>query len=132
MNIYLLCLNRIPVVTDKRFLLFLRKKKLPLISDIFFDPRCFTPHEYLMYASFVLTLLEPQSRSGDKPVEFQVVLSPNGTAVLKGLRNKRDGPVSYQVTHKIYSRHDYRHVRTPCNCKPLRTYIDCFVLQELT
>ena len=33
-----------------------------------------------------LTLLEPQSRSGDKPVKFQVVLSPNGTAVLKGLR----------------------------------------------
>ena len=32
-----------------------------------------------------LTLLEPQSRSGDKPVKFQVVLSPNGTAVLKGL-----------------------------------------------
>ena len=32
-----------------------------------------------------LTLLEPQSRSGDNPVKFQVVLSPNGTAVLKGL-----------------------------------------------
>ena len=32
-----------------------------------------------------LTLLEPQSRSGDKPVKFQVVLSPNRTAVLKGL-----------------------------------------------
>ena len=32
-----------------------------------------------------LTLLEPQSSSGDKPVKFQVVLSPNGTAVLKGL-----------------------------------------------
>ena len=31
----------------------------------------------------LLTLLEPQSRSGDKPVNFQVVLSPNGTAVLK-------------------------------------------------
>ena len=34
----------------------------------------------------LLTLLEPQSRSGDNPVKFQVVLSPNGTAVLKGLR----------------------------------------------
>ena len=34
-----------------------------------------------------LTLLEPQSRSGDNPVKFQVVLSPNGTAVLKGLRH---------------------------------------------
>ena len=34
----------------------------------------------------LLTLfLEPQSRSGDNPVKFQVVLSPNGTAVLKGL-----------------------------------------------
>ena len=30
-----------------------------------------------------LSLLEPQSRSGDKPVKFQVVLSPNRTAVLK-------------------------------------------------
>ena len=35
---------------------------------------------------FALTLLEPQSRSGDKPVKFQVVLSPNGIAVLKGLK----------------------------------------------
>ena len=33
-----------------------------------------------------LTLLEPQSRSGDNPVKFQVVLSPNGTAVLKWSR----------------------------------------------
>ena len=30
-----------------------------------------------------LTLLEPQSRSGDKPVKFQVVCPQNGTAVLK-------------------------------------------------
>ena len=37
-------------------------------------------------ATLCLTLLEPQPRSGDKPVKFQVVLSPNGTAVLKGLR----------------------------------------------
>ena len=35
-----------------------------------------------------LTLLEPQSRSGDKPVNFQVVLSPNRTAVLKGLSGR--------------------------------------------
>ena len=34
----------------------------------------------------VLTLLKPQSRSGDKPVNIEVVLSPNGTAVLKGLK----------------------------------------------
>ena len=32
-----------------------------------------------------LTLLEPQSRFGDKPVKFQVVCPQNGTAVLKGL-----------------------------------------------
>ena len=32
-----------------------------------------------------LTLLEPQSRSGDNPVRFQVFCPQNGTAVLKGL-----------------------------------------------
>ena len=32
-----------------------------------------------------LTLLEPQSRFGDKLVKFQVVCLQNGTAVLKGL-----------------------------------------------
>ena len=32
-----------------------------------------------------LTLLEPQSRCGDKPLKFQVVCPQNGTAVLKGL-----------------------------------------------
>ena len=32
-----------------------------------------------------LTLLELQSRFGDNPVNFQVVCSQNGTAVLKGL-----------------------------------------------
>ena len=32
-----------------------------------------------------LTLLEPQSRFGDKPVKFQVVCPQNGTEVLKGL-----------------------------------------------
>ena len=37
------------------------------------------------FSGWRLTLLEPQSRSGDNPVKFQVVLSPNGTAVLKGL-----------------------------------------------
>ena len=39
-----------------------------------------------MLQTWYLVLLEPQSRSGDKPVKFEVVLSPNGTAVLKGLR----------------------------------------------
>ena len=33
-----------------------------------------------------LTLLEPQSRFGDKSVKFQVFCHKNGTAVLKGLK----------------------------------------------
>ena len=37
-----------------------------------------------------LTLLEPQSCSGDKPLKFQVVLSPNETAVLKGLTHRHN------------------------------------------
>ena len=40
---------------------------------------------YVYIPGTALTPLEPQSRSGDNPVKFQVVLSPNGTAVLKGL-----------------------------------------------
>ena len=36
-------------------------------------------------AFFTLTLLEPQSRFGDKPIKFQVVCPQNGTAVLKRL-----------------------------------------------
>ena len=35
-----------------------------------------------------MTLLEPQSRFGDKPLIFQVVCPQNGTAVLKGLRGQ--------------------------------------------
>ena len=40
-----------------------------------------------------LTLLEPQSRFGDKPLKFQVVCPQNGTAVLEGLIRQaiRDG-----------------------------------------
>ena len=34
----------------------------------------------------VLTLLGPQSRFGDNPLNFQVVRPQNGTAVLKGSR----------------------------------------------
>ena len=49
-----------------------------------------------------LTLLELQSRFGDKPLEFQAVSSQNGTAVLKGLRDTH-GPTkrhtSYGRTH---------------------------------
>ena len=37
---------------------------------------------------FLLTLLEPQSRFGDKPLKFQVVCPQNETAVLKGLMRK--------------------------------------------
>ena len=33
-----------------------------------------------------LNPFEPQSRFGDKPVKFQVLCTPNGTAVPKGLR----------------------------------------------
>ena len=36
-----------------------------------------------------LTLLEPQSRFGDKPLKFRVVCPKSGTAVLKGLRDRR-------------------------------------------
>ena len=36
-------------------------------------------------ATTVLTLSEPQSRFGDKPLKYQVVCPQNGTAVLKGL-----------------------------------------------
>ena len=40
----------------------------------------------MVYICFMLlTLLEPQSRFGDKPLQFQVVCPQNGTAVLKGL-----------------------------------------------
>ena len=34
----------------------------------------------------MITLLEPQSRFGDRPVKFQVVCPQNGTAVLKGVK----------------------------------------------
>ena len=36
-----------------------------------------------------LTLLELQSHFGDKPLKFQVVCTPNGTAVLKGFSANR-------------------------------------------
>ena len=49
----------------------------------------------------VLTLLEPQSRSGDKPVKFQVGLSPNGTAVLKAVnasnKQQHHGSIIYEM-----------------------------------
>ena len=36
-----------------------------------------------------LTLLEPESRFGDKPFKFQVVFPQNGTAVLKGFKQSQ-------------------------------------------
>lgn len=41
-----------------------------------------------------MTLLEPQSRDGGKPLIFQVVCPQNGTAVLKGFE-------SLEETHKL-------------------------------
>ena len=39
-----------------------------------------------------LTLLEPQSRFGDRPLNFRVVCPQHGTAVLKGLRSSIPHP----------------------------------------
>ena len=39
----------------------------------------------LLRQHLVLTLSEPQSRFGDKPLKFQVVCPRNGTPVLNGL-----------------------------------------------
>ena len=58
------------------------------------------------------TLLEPQSRSGDKPVKFQAVLSPNGTAVLKGL-------------NKSFS------LRACCACRAYYTQTACVYIYPL-
>ena len=55
---------------------------LGCLSDARPEPRTYV----YTICSAKLTLLEPQSRSGDKPLKFQVVLSPNGTAVLNGLK----------------------------------------------
>ena len=38
------------------------------------------------------TPLEPQSRCGDKPLEFQVICPQNGAAVLKGFRGSTPHP----------------------------------------
>ena len=51
----------------------------------------------------VLTLVEPQSHFGDKPVKFQVVCPQNGTAVLKGLSAQEHMPPGRQ------SRSGYRY-----------------------
>ena len=46
------------------------------------------------YDRMVLTLLEPQSRCGDKPLTLQVVCAQNGTAVLNGLNGPPAVPAS--------------------------------------
>ena len=46
--------------------------------------------ELVLVLTLVLTLLEPQSRFGDKPFKDQVVCPQNGTAVLKGLNSVGD------------------------------------------
>ena len=43
-----------------------------------------SPHSGCLRCGQPLTLLEPQSRCGDKPFNFQVLCTQNGTAVLKG------------------------------------------------
>ena len=54
---------------------------------------------------FTLTLLEPQPRSGDKPVKFQVAYPQNGIGGLKGLAllepqcRSGDKPVKLQVAY---------------------------------
>ena len=54
-----------------------------------------------------LTLLQPQSRFGDKPLKFQVVCPQNGTAVLKGLTPQ-------------FSRSQFWVTEVCCYLKPLR------------
>ena len=65
------------------------RRNTPSLEILSFD-------EKSSISQLLLTLLEPQSRSGDKPVKFQVVLSPNGTAVLKGLT----APTCVEFAHK--------------------------------
>ena len=45
----------------------------------------YVQQQYFGASMYALTLLEPQSRFGDKPLKFQVVYPQNGTAILKGL-----------------------------------------------
>ena len=57
-----------------------------------------------------LTLLEPQSRFGSKPVKFQIVCPQNGTAVLKGLtsvkkQKTREGMAPNEFALMVQTRH---------------------------
>ena len=61
-----------------------------------------------------LTLLEPQSRCGDKPVKFQVLHPQNGTAVLKALRVQHAAVTSSAIAQRtpttIVSYTRYHHL----------------------
>ena len=57
--------------------------------------------------SYELTLLEPQSRFGDKPVKFQVVCPQHGTAVLKGLSRKSESDDRKKTKTKTSSESAY-------------------------
>ena len=60
----------------------------------------------------VLTLLEPKSRFGDKPLKFRVVCPQNGTAVLKGLKGRHSRIMDF-TTH--------RYQADPCGSRNRRT-----------
>ena len=54
----------------------------------------------LVHSRGTLTLLEPQSCFGDRPLKFQVDCPLNGTADLKGLNWKVFGNLDFQVSLK--------------------------------
>ena len=68
-------------------------------------PRVYNPETLLV--CWVLTLLEPQSRFGDKPLKFQVVCPQNRTGVLKGLTESLESGVILSIY--------YRRTRTRLN-----------------
>ena len=59
-----------------------------------FEGPWFVGRECRRWRQSYLTLLEPQSRIGDKPLNFHVVCPQNGTAVLKGLATTKTGYVT--------------------------------------
>ena len=80
-----------------------------------------------------LTLLEPQPRFGDKPLNFQVVCPQNGTAVLKGPRPMTTGTQSFHkkvefqripariVQYKLAYEHDSSIENFQTSGKPRKT-----------
>ena len=63
-----------------------------------------------------LTLLEPQSRFGGKPVKFQIVCPQNGTAVLEGLRSSIPHPKTGFSKNQIASRWTIAWLNHTQNC----------------